>query len=174
MSRTSGPPRDHTTIEASVTIQRPVAEVFTFYRDFRNLPSFVGDVMAVVPIGPTTSRWTIQGPLGLRVKWTMRVTEERLNQVIRYQTITSPLLRTSWALYFAPGVEVGQTQVREVMRVPLGRLGLAALALSGKFPAKEVAANLHRLQQLMETGRVADTSYSIAGKFVQGTPPPEA
>jgi uncharacterized membrane protein len=29
-----------TNIEASVTIRRPVEEVFGFYRDFRNLPTF--------------------------------------------------------------------------------------------------------------------------------------
>ncbi len=41
------------------------------------------------------------------------------------------------------------------------------IALLGKFPAEEVASNLHRLKQVMETGRVTDTSYSVAGKFAQ-------
>jgi len=30
------------TIDANVIIRRPVAEVFAYYRDFRNLPSFLG------------------------------------------------------------------------------------------------------------------------------------
>jgi hypothetical protein len=51
------------------------------------------------------------------------------------------------------------------MKAPLGRMGRAALALIGKFPAEEVSANLHRLKQLMETGNVTDTSFSMAGKF---------
>src|SRR5260370_37962145 len=58
MERTSLPPRDENTIEASVIIQRPVEKVFGFYRDFKNLPSFLGDVMAIEQIGPATSRWT--------------------------------------------------------------------------------------------------------------------
>jgi hypothetical protein len=53
------------------------------------------------------------------------------------------------------------------MKAPLGRLGRAALALIGKFPAQEVSSNLHRLKQVMETGRVTDTAYSIPGKFAQ-------
>jgi len=48
--------------QATVTIQRPVEDVFSFYRDFRNLPAFLGDVMAIAPTGPVTSRWTVQGP----------------------------------------------------------------------------------------------------------------
>jgi hypothetical protein len=45
------------------------------------------------------------------------------------------------------------------------RLGRAALALIGKFPAEEQSSNLHGLKEVLETGRVTDTSYSVAGKF---------
>ena len=152
-------------IEASVVIQRPREEVFRFYRDFRNLPRFLGDVIAVEQVGPTTSRWRIQGPLGVRAAWTVRVTEERTNELIRYETVNLPPLTTHWDIYFAPGPRADETEVREVLKTPLGGLGRAALALIGKFPDKEVASNLNRLKELMETGRVTDTSYSVAGKF---------
>jgi uncharacterized membrane protein len=165
MPRTSLPPGDGNTIEASVTIRCPVEEVFRFYRDFRNLPSFLGDVIAIEQAGPATSRWAIQGPLGIRVNWTVKLTEARPNELIRYETVTVPGLRTYWDIHFAPGDEAGETTVREVMKAPLGRLGRAALALIGKFPAAEVSSNLRRLKELMETGRVTDTSYSVAGKF---------
>ena len=157
--------RDENTIEASVTIRRTVDDVFGFYRDFKNLPRFLGDVMAIEQIEPATSRWTIQGPFGIRTTWTIRVTEERANELIRYETVTSPGLRTYWEMHFAVGPDAGDTEVREVMKMPLGRLGRVALALIGKFPTEEVASNLHRLKELMETGRVSDTSYSVAGKF---------
>jgi hypothetical protein len=65
-----------------------------------------------------------------------------------------------------PGVALaGETEVREVMKMPLGMLARAALAMIGKFPAEEVSSNLRRLKQVMETGRVTDTSYAIASKF---------
>jgi uncharacterized membrane protein len=165
-------PRDHNTIEASVTIQQPVARVFEFYRDFKNLPSFLGDVMTIEPINPATSRWTIQGPLGVRAHWTIRVTEERTNELIRYETVAPPGLRTYWEISFASRAEAGETTVREVMKAPLGKLGRAALALIGKFPAEEVVSNLHRLKQVLETGRVTDTSHAVAGKFAQSPDQP--
>ena len=164
---TSPMPQDENTIEATVTIQRPVEKVFEFYRDFKNLPSFLGDVMAIEQIDPATSRWTIQGPLGIRAHWTVKVTDERTNELIRYQIVTPAALRTYWEIDFAPGRDAGETEVRQVMKAPLGRLGRAALALIGKFPAEEVHSNLHRLKQVMETGHVTDTSYSVAGKFAQ-------
>ena len=51
---TTSPPRNENTIDASVTIQRSVEDVFRFYRDFENLPTFLGDVMAIEQIGPAT------------------------------------------------------------------------------------------------------------------------
>jgi uncharacterized membrane protein len=153
------------TIEASVHIKRPVGDVFSFYRDFRNLPRFLGDVVAVEPTGPATSRWTIQGPLGVRARWKVRVTEESANALIRYETDASPSLKTYWEIHFDPGSNASETIVREVMKPPLGRLGRFALALIGKFPAEEVRANLQRLKQVMETGKVTDTCYAVRGKF---------
>lgn len=153
------------TIKRRVIIQRPVQTVYEFYRDFRNLPSFLGDVMEIEQTGPATSRWTIQGPLRIRAHWTIKVTEERTNELIRYETVTSSMLKTSWEIYFSSGSDAGQTELREVMKAPLGRLGRAALALIGKYPDEEVTANLHRLKQVMETGRVTDTSYAVPGKF---------
>jgi uncharacterized protein YndB with AHSA1/START domain len=111
---------DKNKIEVSVTIRRPVEQVFAFYRDFKNLPIFLGDVMAIEPTGPAAYRWTIEGPFGIHSRWTIEVTEERENELIRYETVASPTTRTYWEIYFAPGPELGETQVREVMKAPGG------------------------------------------------------
>ena len=157
--------QNENTIEGRVTIKRPVELVFEFYRNFKNLPSFLGDVMVIDNTDSATSRWTIQGPLGIQAHWTVRVTEERPNELIRYETVSSPALKTYWEVYFAPGLATDETEVREVMKAPLGRLGRAALALIGKFPAEEMYSNLNRLREMLETGKVTDTSYAVKGKF---------
>jgi len=169
MDRASFRRRNENTIEGRVTIKRPVEKVFEFYRNFKNLPSFLGDVMAIEETGPGTSRWTIQGPMGIPEHWTIRVTEERPNELIRYETVSSPALRTSWEIHFSPGATADETEVYAVMRGPLGRLGRAVLALIGKFPAEEQSSNLHRLKELLETGKVTDTTYAVEGKFKQRT-----
>ena len=61
--------------------------------------------------------------------------------------------------------ERGETDVHAVITIPFARLGRAALALIGKFLAEEQSSNLHRLEEVLETGRVTDTSYSVPGKF---------
>ena len=157
-------------VEASVVIERPVADVFGFYRDFANLPRFLGDVMAVERTGPATFRWTIEGPLGIRMRSAIRLTEERTNELIRYETGTVPGMRTDWAVHFTPAPGPDRTEVHEVLTMPFGKLGRTALALVGKPPGEEVAANLRRLKQVLETGRVTDTDHAVAGKFDGGPP----
>ncbi len=153
------------TIEKSVTINRPVDEVFNFYRDFRNLPKFLGDVMMIEPIGPKTTKWTIEGPLHVTTHWTTEVTDEHENSLIAYQTVTSSRMTTRWEIYFSAGALPGETVVREVMKVPFGELGQIALDLIGKPPAEEIQANLLRLKELLETGKVTNTQHAVAGKF---------
>lgn len=157
--------RESHTIEASVTIRRPVGIVYAYYRDFGNLPRFLGDVMSVETIDPVTTRWTVQAPLNMALRWTIRITEEVANALIRYETLADPRRRLAWEVHFSPGAGAGETVVREVMHAPLSALGLEIMALIGKPAAKEVAANLHRLKQVLETGRVCDTRYAVPGKF---------
>ncbi|RKF25311.1 cyclase [Micromonospora globbae] len=163
------PRRDGSAVEARVTVERPVADVFGFYRDLENLPRFLGDVTEVRRTGPATYRWTVVGPLGVRVRSTIRLTEARADELIRYETTGPPGLRARWTVHFTPGP--GRTEVHQVLATPLGAVGHALLRLVGKPPGAEVAANLRRLKQVLETGVVTDTDHAVAGKF--GRRPPE-
>lgn len=151
-------------VEESVVIQRPVEQVFAFYEDFRNLPNFLGDVVRIEITGARTSRWTIKAPLGLQVQWSVVVTDIRPNAFIAYQT-GSVTAAARWEVNFSAGTEPGTTLVREVMSMPGGLLTEAALAAVGKPPAKEVRANLERLKELLETGRVTNMDFVVKGKF---------
>jgi uncharacterized membrane protein len=133
-----------------VVIRRPVHEVYGFYRDFANLPRFIGDIAAVAPVADRTYRWVVAGPFGTRIPLRVRITDERVDHLIRYRSCGPPLLRGRWELSF--DADGGDTRVTERLVVPLGALGPAALALIGKHPDREVAANLTALKRLLEAG----------------------
>jgi uncharacterized membrane protein len=153
-------------IEDSIVIERPIEEVFAFYRDFRNLPEFLGDVVRVETIGERTSRWTIRAPLGVELHWTVVVTDMRPNAFIAYRT-ESLAAPARWQVSFSPGAAPGTTVVRETMSMPGGWIAQAALAAVGKPPALEVRANLKRLKERLETGHVTTMDYAVAGKFAR-------
>jgi uncharacterized membrane protein len=74
--------------------------------------------MAVEQIDPATFRWTIQGPLGSRVNSTIKMTEERANKLIRYETVGVAGLKGSWEVHFAPASQPGETEVHVVTKIP--------------------------------------------------------
>jgi uncharacterized membrane protein len=140
-------------VTGEVVIGRPVHEVYGFYRDFSNLPRFLGDVRSVQRVGDTRYRWVVAGPFGTRVRLTVIVTDRRADRLLRYRSSGPPLLRGRWDVSFAEGAEAGSTRVRERLQIPLGAVGRAALGLAGKFPDREVTANLTSLKRLLEAGR---------------------
>jgi uncharacterized membrane protein len=152
-------------VEATVVIRRRREDVYAFYQDFRNLPQFLGDVIEVEITGPDRSRWTIEGPFGIRAHWSVEITERVPNERIRYEVADSHLVRAGWEVYFSQEENADETRVREVLTAPMGKLEQMAMALIGKFPEQEVRANLHRLQELLETGKITDTSFAVEGKF---------
>jgi uncharacterized membrane protein len=157
------------TVSGEVVIRRPVHVVYGFYRNFTNVPQFVGDVVAVEQVTDTTYRWIVTGPLRTRVPMRITITEQRVDQLIRYETGGPTPLRGRWELIFTVDAASGGTRVREQLVVPLGAIGRALLALIGKFPDREVAANLTRLTQLLETGEGPATP-SAAAPPVAGRP----
>jgi len=138
-------------VTGEVVIGRPVQVVYGFYRDFTNLPLVLGDVVAVEQVAGTTYRWIVAGPLGTRLPMTVTVIDQLVNERIHYQTGGPGPLSGQWELAFAVDTDSGGTRIREQLLVPMGAIGRAVLALIGKFPDREVAANLTRLKQLLET-----------------------
>lgn len=151
-------------IEQSIVIEQPIEDVFAFYRDFRNLPRFLGDVILVEITGEQTSRWTIKAPLGLDLHWNIIVTDMRPNAFIAYET-DSITARTHWELNFLQGIAPRTTIVHETLSLPGSPIVEVALAAFGKPPALEVRANLRRLKEVLETGHVTTMDFAVAGKF---------
>jgi uncharacterized membrane protein len=145
------------TVTGEIVVCRPVRDVYGFYRDFANLPRFIGDVVAVERVGDATYRWLVSGPFGARIPVVVSVTEQRVDRLIRYQTRGAGPLRARWQLEFIADGEVGRTLVRERLTMPLGAVGRFALALIGKFPDREVRDNLNRLKELLESGSDGNT-----------------
>jgi uncharacterized membrane protein len=161
------PVRRADTVTGEVAIRRPVQDVYRFYRDFANLPRCLGDVVAVEQVADRRYRWTVAGPLGTRMPVTVTVTEQQVDHLIRYETSGPALLRGRWKLAFAPDTDAGGTRLREQLVVPLGAIGRVLLAIIGKFPDREVAANLARLKQLLETGDGNGTASGPSSRCVR-------
>jgi uncharacterized membrane protein len=149
-----------TKVEESVTINRPVLEVYRFWRNFANLPRFMEHLEAVTVIDDTRSHWVAKGPAGTRVEWFADIHEEIDDELIAWRSLPGSEINNAGSVHFAPSADGTGTLVRVVLSYepPAGKLGVAFAKLLGEEPSKQVADDLRRLKQVMDSGDVAPTS----------------
>jgi len=149
-----------TKVEESVTINRPVLEVYRFWRNFENLPRFMDHLEAVTVVDETHSRWVAKGPAGTRVEWDAVIHNEIDDELIAWRSLPGSEINNAGSVHFEPSADGAGTEVRVVLSYepPGGKLGIAVAKLLGEEPSKQVAEDLRRLKQVMESAEVATGS----------------
>lgn len=141
----------------AVTVNKPRAELYAFWRDFQNLPRFAEGVERVTATGPATSRWTLSGPGGRTLDVEVRVTEARDGELIAFASAPGAPVEMSGRVTFKDAPPGRGTIVDEEIayRPPGGELGRLALKLTQTEPRIRARRDLKRLKMLMETGEIA-------------------
>lgn len=144
-------------VEESVTINRPIEELYRFWRNLENLPRFMHHLEAVERITDTLSRWKAKGPGGKSVEWTAEIINEVPNQVIGWRSVEGSEVVSAGSVNFDDVGEGRGTRVRVRLQYspPGGKVGAAIAKLMGRDAATEIREDLHRFKQLVEAGEVA-------------------
>jgi len=133
-----------------VTIARPVADVFGFWRDFSNLPRFMSHLESVSGEGPR-SHWVARGPVGTSVEWDAELINEVENKVIGWRSLEGADVVHAGSVNFeeAPG---GGTELRVKLQYesPAGKAGALVAQWLGVDPAKQIREDLERLKTILE------------------------
>lgn len=142
-------------VEKSVVINRPREEVFTFWRNFENLPRFMMHLEAVTMQGNNRSHWVAKAPLGMSVAWDAEVVNEVANEVIGWRSLADAQVPNSGSVRFADAANGLGTEIHVQIEYipPAGPLGAAVARLFGEEPNQQVEADLQRLKQIMESSQ---------------------
>ncbi len=139
------------TIERSVTINRPAAELFAFWRDFSNLPRFMENLESVRVLSPRKSHWVARGPGGVRAEWDAEITAEKPGEMIQWRS-TSGDFANSGVVHFSPAPADRGSHVTVVATyaAPGSRIFGALSRLVGQDPDSIVRESLRRFKRIME------------------------
>ncbi len=69
-------------VHQSITIRRPVEDLYGFWRDFRNLPRIMSHLESVQVDGDGRSHWKAKAQAGTSVERDAQITEDRPNELI--------------------------------------------------------------------------------------------
>ncbi|OBH24185.1 hypothetical protein A5692_05090 [Mycobacterium sp. E342] len=155
----------HRTLRAAVTVRRPPEEVYGYWRDLENLPSFMHHLKSVTPATDGQSHWVAHAPAGQSVQWDAQITEETPNRRIAWQSLPGSPIENGGSVEFTPTVTGDGTEVRVRIgyHIPGGLFGKAAASLFGQSPEQQVSDDLRRFKQILETGQVLLTDGSPEG-----------
>jgi uncharacterized membrane protein len=144
-------------VERVTTINKPVHEVYQFWRNFENLPRFMRHLKSVERLDDTRSRWRAKGPAGLTFAWDAEIVQDRPDEWIAWRSIEGSDVENSGSVRFRPAPGARGTEIRVQLQYdpPAGVIGRTLAKLFGEEPDQQIHEDLHRFKQLMETGEIA-------------------
>jgi uncharacterized membrane protein len=151
-------------VEESVTIDRPLPELYRFWRNFENLPQFMQHLESVSMRDEGISHWVAKGPAGMRVEWDARIINEVENKVIGWQSLEGSTIATAGSVNFDEDPHGTRVTVHLQYNPPGGRLGAGVAKMFGEEPNQTIREDLRRLKQLMEAGEIPTTEGQPSGR----------
>jgi uncharacterized membrane protein len=146
-------------IHAEVTINRPPAELYRFWRDFENLPCFMDHLESVTKIDEHRSHWVAKGPLGAKISWDAEVIANRENELIGWRSMKGSEIHQAGSVRFEPVRRGRATRLIVSMQYnPSGLLTASAAKIFGRDPERQIHHDLKRFKRFAESAdlRVLD------------------
>jgi uncharacterized membrane protein len=155
-------------VSKSLTIDKSPAELYSFWRNFENLPQFMEHLESVKTTGEKTSHWKAKAPLGQSVEWDAETTSDQENVRIGWRSLEGADIPNSGVVEFLPTANRG-TEVKVTMtyEAPGGALGAMFAKLFGEEPSQQVYGDLYRFKSLMESGEVITVEGQTSGREPQ-------
>jgi uncharacterized membrane protein len=153
-------------IQKAVTVNRSSEDLYTFWRDFDNLPTVMNHLESVRMIDEKRSHWVAKAPAGMTAEWDAEIVEDTHGQAIAWRSLGSADVTNSGQVRFERAAGGRGTVVKVELQYdpPAGRLGSLLAKLFGEEPGLQVQEGLRRFKQQMETGETATTDGQPSGR----------
>jgi uncharacterized membrane protein len=143
-------------VHEAITVNRPLAEVYQFWRNFENFPSFMSHLESVRTTASGRSRWRAIGPAGARIEWEADIIGEQEHEWIAWRSIEESDIQHSGSVRFehAPGARGTEVHVQLRYDPHGGTVAHAIARLFGEDPERQIREDLRRFKQLLEAGEI--------------------
>lgn len=139
-------------VEKSVIINRDRADLYHFWRNFRNLPRFMNHLEEVRVLSATLSHWVAKAPVGTKVEWDAEVTHDQENELIAWRSLEGATVANAGSVRFLHFAD-HETEVRVSLEYapPGGWLGAFIATLFGENPEQQITQDLVQFKHMMES-----------------------
>lgn len=157
-------------IEKSITIDKPVEDLYRFWREFENLPRFMKHLESVSRVGLNRWHWVAKGPLGTTVEWDAEIYNEKPHELIAWRSLEGADITNAGSVHFIATASGTQVKVNLNYNAPGGKVTALMAKLFGQEPGQMIEEDLRRLKQVLETGEVTAIEWQASGQKEQAKP----
>jgi uncharacterized membrane protein len=152
-------------VEHAVTVCTAPGQLYSFWRDFTNLPQVMEHLESVLVLDDTRSHWVARGPAGTTLEWDAEIVNDVPGERIGWRSVEGADVDHAGSVHFRELPGGRGTEVKVVVRYnPAGGvLGAAVAQLLGDDPAAAIAEDLRRFKQLVETAEIPTTEGQPVG-----------
>jgi uncharacterized membrane protein len=154
-------------VEKTVTIQnKSPEELYTYWRNFENLPTFMNNLQSVRIVNETRSHWAAKSPMGNSIEWDAEMLIDRPNELITWASVPGADVENSGSVRFTPAYPGRGTEVKLVLEysLPGGAIADAIAKVFNQSPKQQIVEDLRHFKMLMETGEIATTEGQSSGR----------
>ncbi|MEX2227838.1 MAG: SRPBCC family protein [Dehalococcoidia bacterium] len=157
-------------MEHEVVVQAPADTVYQVWRNFENFPNFMSNIEQVQDMGDGRSHWKAKGPLGVNAEWDAEIVVDEPGRAIAWRSLEDGAnVHTDGAVRFEAAGDATRLFVTMSYDAPAHGLGELAAKIFAN-PEKQVAADLRRFKEMIETEGQAGYQRSTEEVVGHGTP----
>jgi uncharacterized membrane protein len=145
----------------SVLINRSRSELFDYWRNFSNLPTFMHAIDSVAPSEGGRWSWVVEAPAGQQVTLEIELIDVVENESIGWRSTDRSQIKTTGHVTFVDAAAGRGTVVTAEIAYepPGGDIGRLAAKLFRAEPNIQARHELKRFKMLMETGEIATGAF---------------
>jgi uncharacterized membrane protein len=153
-------------LEGTVVVNKPVAEVYQFWRRLENHPRFMRQLESVQSTSNTRSHWVAKTPLRTPVAWDSEIVDERENALLAWHSLPGSDIDHAGLVRFRelPGGRGTDVRLRLTYAPPGGTAGAAVGKLVQSFTIQQLQEGLRRFKQILEAGEIPTTDQQSSGR----------
>lgn len=140
-------------IRVNSVINKPISEVYAFWRNLENLPKFMNHLETVKTITNTISEWTAKGPAGIgKLTWKAEIIKDEKEKLLSWQSLHDASIENVGKVIFKSKGKATELDITISYRAPLGIAGESAAKLLNPFFEKIVKDDVQNLKSYLESG----------------------
>jgi uncharacterized membrane protein len=160
-------------LKKAVTINRPAEDLYSYWRNLRNLAHLSDSALSVEVIDAKHSHWTLRAG-GMTLHWDGEITVDRDSEMIGWRSLDGADIDNAGYVRFEPAAGGRGTVVRVALQYnpPAGKVGAALASLLGTSASGVIEEALRKFKQMMEAGEIPTAGEEQ--RFPHSTEPVEA